>query len=112
MKAEEILPGDLPELLRGSKIRGKVYGDELIKGIELLPDKWSELIFSAIKERWNEEPNLERLSPVLVAAHMFLCGWNKTVPAPWRKIERTLDMRNDPEWDEYCRLSEKFSNWE
>lgn len=108
MRAVEILNHELAAGLRGMVVKQLFETENLIQMVERLPDRWGELIFTYWNSLFKRTSNLEVLAPTLMATYMFACGWLHEMPQPWEKTQQDIDRRNDPEWEEYLRLCEKF----
>lgn len=117
MQASEVVDNSLIMQLGQVSVRNMFIVKDLLKMIEELPDEWGELLLHYFNDKIQEayrsgKGHIDHAAPTLVALYMFLCGWNRMVPKPMEETKRVLGMQKDPEYDEYCRLMEKFSKWE
>jgi hypothetical protein len=107
MRAEDIFEDGLLRRLRANCLR-KIPINKILCDVEDLPEDESALIFAHLADQLEQHDRLEGAHSVLNQIYFFLCGWNKETPDLWSKTERKLNMESDEEWDEYCRLHEKF----
>lgn len=110
-----------PEVRRWVEQRSEVFHDLILRKIEDysaagMPEDIANILLHQINSAYKAELQAGQsgrqddggAGRKMLAVEMFVHGWYKLLPRGWDAMARQIELMQDPEYQEYLRLKEKF----